>query len=537
LDHGLAEAGVEVVEMCESWEPARRVLKDRFPQVTVHDDVAEYLPAHDYELLTAGFPCTDLSHAGGKKGIFGPQSGLVEHAFRIARETRPRWIVLENVPNLLLLHSGAGITHVVDQLEELGYQWAYRTVDSRSTGVPQRRFRVILLAALDEDPSSRLFGEPAESDEEDPTDQADRSATDASGRHAGSAGSQLPHGFYWTEGRNGIGLVEGAIPTLKGGSTLGTPCAPAVWVPNAARGRRFVLPTVEDAEELQGLPRGWTQAARVDGQRDMRWKLLGNAVTAGVGQWVGSSLLETPRTPRPAVWGRELARGTHWPHAAAGGPGRPAISAEVSDRPLNVPMRSLTDIIDVTTAPVLSYRATKGFVSRLDEKPNRKVNERWYADLEDHLSRSAPPVRREESWASSAASRTRMQNQRQKNTKPEMAMRRELTNLGMRYRLQRRPEPDLRSRMDIVFVGAKVAVDIRGCFWHGCTLHGTSPKQNADRWAAKLQANRDRDARNVEALEERGWIVRVVWEHDDPHEKAAEIAAIVEKRRSKGHGR
>jgi DNA (cytosine-5)-methyltransferase 1 len=561
LDLGLQRAGAVVREMCESWQPARRVLDVRFPGVSVHDDVAHFEPGPDYDVLTAGFPCTDLSHAGGKAGIFGPQSGLVEHAFRIAGATRPDWIVIENVPNLLLLHSGAGISYIVDQLESLGYSWAYRTVDSRFTGVPQRRFRVILLASISGSPGARLFNEPT--DAADPnhddalapgktlSDGANQTATNRSAgrlrstpagiaagprRAAGSYGRQ-PHGFYWTEGRNGLGLVAGAVPTLKGGSTLGTPSAPAVWFPDAPRGRRFVLPSIEDAEVLQGLPRGWTSPAVDPDGPDLRWKLVGNAVTTGVGEWIGRRLT-APGEAQP-VTGRVLERETPWPRAALGGPGRPAVEVDVSDRPVNVPMMSLTDVIDVMTATPLSHRATKGFLSRFDEKPRPDKNEAWYADLEGHLSSTMPPglPEKAESWASSDGSRARMRRQKQKDTKPELAMRRELSSLGLRYRLQVRPERDLRSRLDIVFLGAKVAVDIRGCFWHSCPMHGTKPKLNADRWAEKLRRNRERDAETVRALEERGWVVWVVWEHDDPVEKAKEVAVLVEHRRVRGPGR
>lgn len=531
LDSGMERAGATVREMCESWAPARRVLEAQFPGVEIHADVATFMPDPGYSVLTAGFPCTDLSHAGTKEGIFGPQSGLVEHVFRIARQTRPEWIVLENVPNLLTLHAGAGITEVVDRLEELGYSWAYRTVDSRFTGVPQRRFRVILLASAVHDPAPLLLGQDAGT----PADAADAPDDDLSRlRRPESA-----YGFYWTEGRNGLGLVRDAIPTLKGGSTIGLPSAPAVWFPGAARGRRFVLPSIEDGEELQGFPRGWTEAGYSPVEYDLRWKLIGNAVTTGVGEWVGQQLVAAADGSLPAAdlgelvpLGRALERNTRWPKAAIGGPGRPAVQVEVSDRPLSVPMKSLADVVDVTTAPPLSHRATKGFLSRVDEK-ERRFNAALYSDLEGHLAASRPKgiAPRKESWASSPASRARMQKQRQHDTKPEVLMRRELTDLGLRYQLQKRPLPGLRSRIDIVFKGAKVAVDIRGCFWHACPEHGTKPRENADRWAAKLERNKERDAETERALDAAGWVVWVVWEHDDPVVKAKEVAVLVESRR------
>lgn len=537
LDSGMEASGARVLEMCESWAPARRVLAEHYPRIPVADDVSVYLPTTDYDVLSAGFPCTDLSHAGSKAGIFGPQSGLVEHVFRIAAATRPEWIVLENVPHLLALHQGAGIAEVVDRLESLGYAWAYRTVDSRFTGVPQRRYRVIILASAVHDPTPLLFGEDTVPRAERASSAASRAVAPSKRRGSKNSSPPLsdrPHGFYWTEGRNGLGLVEGAIPTLKGGSTIGLPSAPAIWFPTAPVGHRFVLPRIEDGERLQGLPVGWTQAALQAGQRDLRWKLLGNAVTRGVGAWIADRLTstETTFTDQDPLIGRALARNTRWPRSAAGGPGQAAHEVVASDRPRQLPATSLEDIVDVTAAPPLSYRATRGFLSRVDES-ERRLDARLYADLEAHLASTRPKSLPAAggSWASSASARGRMRAQRQRDTKPELQMRRELTALGLRYQLQTRPEADLRSRLDIVFKGAKVAVDIRGCFWHSCPLHGTSPKANAERWAAKLERNRERDEQSVQALTERGWLVCVVWEHDDPILKAKEVAAFVEQRR------
>jgi len=89
----------------------------------------------------------------------------------------------------------------------------------------------------------------------------------------------------------------------------------------------------------------------------------------------------------------------------------------------------------------------------------------------------------------------------------------------------------MRSRADIVFGPARVAVFVDGCFWHGCPEHGTGPKNNAQWWAAKLAANRERDLRVNAELEAAGWMVFRVWEHESPVEAADRIEAIVWSRR------
>jgi DNA mismatch endonuclease (patch repair protein) len=82
-----------------------------------------------------------------------------------------------------------------------------------------------------------------------------------------------------------------------------------------------------------------------------------------------------------------------------------------------------------------------------------------------------------------------------------------------------------------VFGPARVAVDVRGCFWHGCEQHGTWPRTNADWWKDKITRNRDRDRDTVERLESARWLVVVVWEHEDPAMAAENIYSIVRSRR------
>jgi DNA (cytosine-5)-methyltransferase 1 len=158
VELGLLRAGHHVSSFCESDPAARSVLNARFPGVPIHEDVTTLrkLP-HDTDLLTAGFPCQDLSQAGATAGIFGSQSGLVWEVFRLLESCRPRFALFENVPFMLRLHRGRAISLLVENLERMGFAWAYRTVDVRSFGIPHRRPRVFLLAARDEDPRSILL--------------------------------------------------------------------------------------------------------------------------------------------------------------------------------------------------------------------------------------------------------------------------------------------------------------------------------------------------------------------------------------------
>ena len=96
-------------------------------------------------------------------------------------------------------------------------------------------------------------------------------------------------------------------------------------------------------------------------------------------------------------------------------------------------------------------------------------------------------------------------------TTPERTLRKLLTGLGVRYRLHRK---DLPGTPDIVMPGRRLAIFVNGCFWHGhdCARGSRVPKANRDYWLAKVERNRARDLRNLQALDQAGWRVEIVWE-------------------------
>jgi len=280
VERGLALAGHTTELLCEIMEPAQAVLRDKFPDIPIHPDVRTLKTLPDAELVTAGFPCQDLSQAGKTAGINGRQSGLVAEVFRLLQKASVRWLLLENVPFMLQLSRGEAMRYLTAALHEQGYNWAYRIVDTRSFGLPQRRQRVLLLASKTEDPREILLvddaGDPGEPDR-----------TTMNG---------ASYGFYWTEGIRGLGWAVDAVPTLKGGSTVGIPSAPAILLPSG----EIVTPDIRDAERLQGFPADWTAAAtrtRGNSRNGPRWKLVGNAVSVPVARWFGQCLVR-PRTYR-----------------------------------------------------------------------------------------------------------------------------------------------------------------------------------------------------------------------------------------------
>jgi DNA mismatch endonuclease (patch repair protein) len=121
-----------------------------------------------------------------------------------------------------------------------------------------------------------------------------------------------------------------------------------------------------------------------------------------------------------------------------------------------------------------------------------------------------------------------MKANRGRDTAAERRLRSALHRRGLRFRVDHRPDvPGLRSRPDIVFPRQRLVVYVDGCFWHRCPLHGTAPKANEAFWAAKLDANVERDGRTTAALERAGWRVVRIWEHVPVDEAAGRVVAAL----------
>lgn len=367
LELGLQSAGFHAELLCEINPCAQRVLRAHFPDVPIAPDITELKDLPSVEVVTAGFPCQDLSQAGGKVGIGGSQSGLVGHLLRLVgnAKKKPRWIVIENVSYMLRLDQGHAMRFLTEALEGLGFRWAYRVVDARSFGVPQRRLRVILVASCEEDPCNVLFADNVADGNIVSLRLQAPLVVDTYGPNQLELAQGEVYGFYWTEGRIGIGWTTDAVPPIKGGSGLGIPSPPAIWSPYT---HALGMPTVTDGERLQGFPQGWTAPAvdkkRADGQR---WKLIGNAVCVPVAEWVGRRLASPGRYYRDSD--KVFERGS-WPIAAYGEGGK-VWEAKLSVWPLLGQGPILSHFLKESLVP-LSERAASGFLSRalLTEKIN-----------------------------------------------------------------------------------------------------------------------------------------------------------------------
>lgn len=339
---GMARSGHRTLLMSEKDSRALAVIRHRFPKVVVDTDVTELkaLP-EGTEVVTAGFPCQNLSMAGDKSGLRGDKSQVIDSLFRLLEAQRVPWVVIENVYFMVHLAKGAAMERILGNLEALDYRWAYRVVDSRAFGLAQRRRRVFIVASQCGDPRRVLLSDDAVDQSWPQVDLG------------------KPIGFYWTEGRSGHGLTADAIPPLKAGSGLGIPSPPAVLLPEG----RVATPTIETVEQLQGFPAKWTSALRDRKSQRQRWRLVGNAVSVPVAEWIGRRLDE----PGQYDSGEDepLSNGARWPIAAWCMVGS-RMSANVSEYPVHR-RRGRLSAFAAERWPDLSCRALSGFVRRARE--------------------------------------------------------------------------------------------------------------------------------------------------------------------------
>ena len=136
--------GFETVAFCEIEPFPRRVLAKHWPGVPCYEDVtsADFGSVGPVELVTAGFPCQDISFAGAGAGLAGERSGLFWHIIRTVRMVGQPKLLLENVAGLL----NRGLAEVLGALASIGYDAEWHCIPASAIGAPHRRDRIWIVA-------------------------------------------------------------------------------------------------------------------------------------------------------------------------------------------------------------------------------------------------------------------------------------------------------------------------------------------------------------------------------------------------------
>lgn len=351
FDLAAERAGMTTTAQVEIDRHARTVLARHWPDVPRFEDVTDVkgtdLPDR-VDVLAGGFPCQDYSVAGQRAGLAGDRGAVWWQFHRLIAETRPTWVVGENVPGLLSSNDGRDFGAIVGSLVELGYGVCWRVLDAQYFGVAQRRRRVFIVGHSGGVPRPEILFESESCDGDSPPRRETGSrvaALTANGVGAGGGpddnAAQAGHliAFPWqaTAERKAYtddgttptlpaaqtlavayqqhGTNVGPLGTLKGDGSLGSgvPFVASVAVRGRADGQEWELGDPELANSLRagdgGSSRGnWmtdtatvrrltpTECERLQGFPDgwtaagqsdtQRYRQLGNAVAVPVVEWI-----------------------------------------------------------------------------------------------------------------------------------------------------------------------------------------------------------------------------------------------------------
>lgn len=296
FDLGFEEAGFEVNFQCELQPFCGDVLRKHWPDTQSATDIlaldSSSVPAAD--IWCGGFPCQDLSVARGslgRHGLNGARSGLFYRFAELARERKPKVILLENVQGLLSSNNGKDFAELLHTLASMKYAVSWRLLNSRYFGVPQSRPRVYICAWLNGPVAcgNVLF------ESRPPMPAANERAA-----------------FIETSWESGAGPIAPRVAfclAATSGRHTGTDWS-RTYIAYKDEVRRM---TPLECERLQGFPDGWTEigetALAAEKSDSLRYHALGNAVSVAVIRWVASRIGEQLRVS-PFDDGKRITRRT-----------------------------------------------------------------------------------------------------------------------------------------------------------------------------------------------------------------------------------
>jgi DNA (cytosine-5)-methyltransferase 1 len=255
--------GFETTQFVEIDPFCQKVLKKHFPKVPCHDDIKTFTAyPGQYDVITGGFPCQDISVAGRREGITDQsRSGLFYELIRVIRLVRPKFVVMENVAAIL----NNGLDIVLGELSEAGYDAEWSIISASSLGAAHRRSRWWCVAYTND------YGSSSSSINEfdDKTDSSSQKGQNQISKSSGSSESSDSRVIRSSEGNvtdsNSEGLQRKILSKMESG----------IW---SAKHTRRLDPNWRSYVSKPILPRGsYGLSNRVD-----RTKALGNSIVPAV---------------------------------------------------------------------------------------------------------------------------------------------------------------------------------------------------------------------------------------------------------------
>ncbi len=255
--------GFQTTQFVEIDSFCQKVLKKHFPKVPCHDDIKTFTAyPGQYDVITGGFPCQDLSVAGQRRGITKEsRSGLFYELMRVIRLVRPKFVIMENVAAIL----NNGLDIVLGELSEAGYDAEWSIISASSLGAAHRRSRWWCVAYTNDYGSSS----PSINEINDKTDSGSQRRQNQVSESSGSSESSDSTIIRSSEGNvtdsNSEGLQRKILSKMESG----------IW---SAKHTRRLDPNWRSYVSKPILPRGsYGLSNRVD-----RTKALGNSIVPAV---------------------------------------------------------------------------------------------------------------------------------------------------------------------------------------------------------------------------------------------------------------
>ena len=290
FDLALTRQGHEIIAACEIDKYARTVYTRHFPGVTIFEDATKLTGEEfgEIDIICAGFPCQTFSIAGKRLGFEESRGTLFFEIARLARQKRPRLLLLENVKGLLSHDRGKTFANILTTLDELGYDAEWQVLNSKYF-VPQNRERIFIIGHLRRQGSRKIFPIGEINSKNDGMENKKQQK----GKFIQSRSISTITATYW-KGWGGSRPMM-AIPVLcpnriekrqngrrfkKDGEpmfTLTTQDSPGVY-----DGYNIRMLTPLECERLQGFPDNYTEGL----SNTQRYKCLGNAVTVPVIEYI-----------------------------------------------------------------------------------------------------------------------------------------------------------------------------------------------------------------------------------------------------------
>jgi DNA (cytosine-5)-methyltransferase 1 len=335
---GGLEGAVPPSYVCEIDPECQKILRNRYPNVEVVEDVRNFVGVAG-DILVGGWPCQDLSIAGCQMGLKGSNSSLFYSFLDVADNAGAHTVIAENVTNLMRLERGTVFSEVIREFSQKGFKnIAWRTLNARSFGLPHHRNRIFFVASKHPELSETLFRD-LPLFKSSPTPEV--------------------AGFYWTAGTHSICYSKGYVPTIKVGSSLSIPSPPAVHFGDIVR---RISP--REALALQGFNILDFEGVRKKGDL---FRMAGNAVAVPVGNFVVDGVLEGLRfgeytkKRQQSLFGDE----PNWEELSETGYFDGDLWNVECAPPKSI-ASNLSGFIDKTDCAMLSHRASSGLLRRLD---------------------------------------------------------------------------------------------------------------------------------------------------------------------------